>query len=123
MKEKRKILAVDDNPTIRAVFEELLGSQYILITASTGEEALKILQKFQPDLIVLDIMMLGMKGPEVAARLREDLKTKEIPIIFLTGLISKEEQKKKGYVGKNIFLAKPFDSEELLSLIETLLCS
>ena len=65
MQEKRKILAVDDNSINLAVIEELLGNQYNLMTVSTGIEAIKMAHEFQPDLIILDIMLHGMNGYEV----------------------------------------------------------
>lgn len=70
MKVQKKILAVDDNPDNTTIIEELFYEDYDLRTAATGEEALKIAIDFQPDLILLDIILPDMDGYEVCRRLK-----------------------------------------------------
>ena len=84
MQEKSKILAVDDNSINLAVIEELLGSQYNLITVATGIDALKIAQEFRPDLIVLDIMLHGINGYEVCQQIRKSSSLKHTKIIMVS---------------------------------------
>lgn len=121
--EQNKILIVDDEKDVLSMLKTRLTAKgYSVITAMHGLDAIDLARAQSPDLIILDILMPGMEGTEVAAKLKEDCETKDIPIIFLTCLISKEEEReKKGCVKENIFFAKPFDSEELTDTIEKLL--
>ena len=117
MQEKRKILAVDDNLTNLAVVEELLGSHYVLMTASTGEDALKIAQEFQPDLIVLDIMMPGIDGYEVCRQMRMNPSLRYTKIIMVSVRATVAERLKGYQAGADDYLTKPYDEEELLAKI------
>ncbi len=117
MQEKRKILAVDDNLTNLAVVEELLGSHYILMTASTGEDALKIAQEFQPDLIVLDIMMPGIDGYEVCRQIRMNPSLRYTKIIIVSVKATVPERLEGYQAGADDYLTKPYDEEELLAKI------
>lgn len=121
MQEKRKILAVDDNSINLAVIEELLGSQYNLITVSTGIDALKVAQEFRPDLILLDIMLQGMNGYEVCQQIRKSSSLKHTKIIMVSAKAMTSDRLKGYQIGADDYLAKPFDGEELLAKIRTLL--
>ncbi|MBC8473116.1 MAG: response regulator [Planctomycetes bacterium] len=117
MQEKRKILAVDDNSINLAVIEELLGSQYNLMTVSIGTEALKMAQEFRPDLIILDIMLNGMNGYEVCQQIRKSSSLRHTKIIMVSAK-AMESDRLKGYQsGANDYLTKPFDGEELLAKV------
>ncbi len=118
--EKKKILIVDDEPDVLMLLGERLSKAgYGVIKAASGKEALELTQKKKPDLIILDIAMPGMDGSEVATVLRSDEKTKDIPIMFLTCLFTKQEEKVCGHLlGQNFFIAKPYDVVELLSEVE-----
>jgi len=119
VQEKRKILAVDDNSINLAVIEELFGSQYNLMTASTGIEALEIAQEFQPDLILLDIMLQGMNGYGVCHQIRQNSSLRHTKIIMVTAK-AMESDRIKGYqAGADDYLTKPFDGEELLAKVCT----
>jgi DNA-binding response OmpR family regulator len=118
MQMKKKILAVDDNPNNNAIVEELFGDRYDLRTATTGEEALQIARDFQPDLILLDIMMPNMNGYEVCRRLREYPSLSETKIIMVTAKGGLED-KIAGYeVGANDYITKPFDEENIIESVE-----
>ncbi|MFA5039371.1 MAG: response regulator [Candidatus Omnitrophota bacterium] len=119
----RKILAVDDEPSVLALLEKRLSSAgYDVLTASSGKEALEIARREQPALVILDILMPDMDGSETAAILHNDPLTRQIPILFLTCLYTKREEKREGHeVGHNFFLAKPYDPKELLEEINRLL--
>ena len=116
----KKILIVDDEPDVLMLLGERLSKAgYDVIKASGGQEAIETAQKESPDLIVLDIAMPGMDGSEVANALRAHPQTQDIPIIFLTCLFTKQEEKTCGHVlGQNFFIAKPYDVNELLSEIK-----
>lgn len=87
--------------------------------AENGKIALdRIRGGHRPDLIVLDIMMPEMDGPELAEILRDDPRTEDIPIIFLSAVLSKRDQDRGG---PNVVFPKPFDADALLSRAESLL--
>ena len=115
MQEKNKILAVDDNSINLAVIKELLGSQYDLMTVSTGIDAFKMAQEFRPDLIILDIMLPDIDGYEVCRQIRKSslLRCTKIIMVSAKAMIS---ERLKGYqFGADDYLTKPYDEEELLA--------
>ncbi len=114
----KKLLAVDDNPDNIAIIEELFQEKYDLRTASRGEEALKIALDFQPDIILLDIMMPGMDGYEVCQRLREYPSLAETKIIMVTAKGALEDRVKGYEAGANDFITKPFAEENILESVE-----
>ena len=112
---KYTILIVDDVISNVLLLKVLLGKEkYNILTASGGREAIEITVNQQPDLILLDVMMPEMTGFEVAAHLKNNSKTANIPIIFLTALNSTEDIVKGFQAGANDFITKPFNKEELL---------
>ena len=117
---KKKILIVDDDKDVLSVLEKrLTAEKYSVITANNGQDAIILAKAQRPDLIMLDIIMPGIDGAEVAGKLREDPETKNIPVIFLTCMLTPEEEKqKRHHVAENIFIAKPYDIKELLSEIK-----
>lgn len=118
-----KILVVDDEKNLLLVLQTLLTNQgYSVFAASRGKDALIMAKSKRPDLIILDIMLPDMHGPKVAEELKEDIDTKDIPILFLTALLTKKEEgEKKRFAGNNVVIAKPFDTNQLLNEIEKLL--
>lgn len=118
--EKKKILVVDDEPDVLLLLNErLTRAGYEVIKAASGKEAIEKAAASSPDLIILDIAMPGMDGSETASVLRVDPRTKDIPIIFLTCLFTKQEEKTCGHVlGQNFFIAKPYDATDLLAEID-----
>ena len=117
--EKKKILIVDDEPDVlKLLGERLSKAGYEVVKASSGKEAIALVEKTMPALVILDIAMPGMDGSEVAAALRKNPATSEIPILFLTCLFTKQEEKVCGHLlGQNFFIAKPYDATELLKEI------
>ena len=111
------ILVVDDEPEQVATLQVLLTQRgYKVLTASNGEQALAKAIEFQPHLVILDIMMPKMDGTEVAMVLKHDVRTKHIPIFFVTAVISQEDQPK--VTGNpNLIFAKPVKLNELLEAI------
>ena len=84
MSNQRSILIVEDNQTLRRLLEYRLGKQYLVRSATNGEDALRMIEDSLPDLIVSDIMMPKMDGFALLNLLRRDERTKTIPFIFLT---------------------------------------
>ena len=121
----KKILVVDDENDVLLMLEKRLTVEgYSVITTTKSTNAMALAKSQHPDIIILDIVMPGMDGGEVAAKLREHPLTRSIPVIFLTALLSKtEEYHENRMIGSNITFAKPFDTEELLAQIKGLLCN
>lgn len=115
-----KILIADDEPSIAmAIKSTLIAEGHSVETAENGRECVQKALKFRPDVIILDIMMPVMDGPTAAQELKNQPQTADIPIIFLTALVKKsEERKSESFVGDTVFLAKPFDSKILLEMID-----
>ena len=121
-----KILTVDDEESFTFFIKLNLQNDsrydFNVTTANGGEEGLKLARKIIPDLILLDIMMPDMSGTEVAEKLLLDPRTKNIPIIFMTAVVQKDEVAEEGgLMGGREFIAKPVGKEELISRIEATL--
>ncbi len=107
-----RILLVDDNTTnLQLLHETLNGLGYQLLIAKNGKTALTIAQKARPSLILLDIMMPEMDGYEVCRRLKADLSTSQIPIIFITALVDEEDEAKGLGMGAVDYITKPINPE------------
>ena len=110
-----KILIVDDVMSNVLLLKVLLtNEQFAIATASNGRQALEKVEKENPDLVLLDVMMPDMSGFEVAQHLKSNPNTADIPIIFLTALNSTADIVKGFQVGANDFISKPFNKEELI---------
>lgn len=110
-----KILIVDDVMSNVLLLKVLLTNEkFKIVTASDGHQALDQVEKENPDLILLDVMMPDMSGFEVSQQLKANPETAEIPIIFLTALNSTADIVKGFQVGGNDFISKPFNKEELI---------
>jgi signal transduction histidine kinase len=115
------ILIIDDEPTARETLVAMLeGEKYQLKLAVTGTQALQMLDKFQPDLILLDVMMPGMDGFEVCGRIRSNPKLAEVPIILLTALDDRASLLMGIESGADDFLSKPVDRHELIARVRTI---
>ncbi len=120
MGEKGEILVVDDaSATLKLLADILTQGGYQVHPAGNGEQALSFIAKKLPDLILLDIRMPGMDGFEVFRRLKTQEDTRDIPVIFLSALSEKNERLKGLKLGAVDFIAKPFQSEELLVRVQT----
>ncbi|HEX2826152.1 MAG TPA: response regulator [Burkholderiales bacterium] len=118
----QKILVVDDQPmnvTLLADVLEVKG--YSVATASSGPEALSLIEADAPDLVLLDVMMPEMTGYEVCERLRAAPATALLPIVMVTALDAKEERIKGLEAGADDFLSKPVNQQELLARVRSLL--
>lgn len=110
-----KILIVDDVMSNVLLLKVLLTNEkFAIATASNGRQALEQVEKENPDLVLLDVMMPDMSGFEVAQHLKSNPNTADIPIIFLTALNSTADIVKGFQVGANGFISKPFNKEELI---------
>ena len=117
---KPLILIVDDIPKNLQVLSSILSFEgYQISFASSGSQALNIIETSLPDLILLDIMMPIMDGYEVCKILKSNPRTKDIPIIFLTGKVEAEDIVHGLKIGAVDYITKPFNSAELLSRVHT----
>ena len=119
----KKILIVDDEKDVLLVLEKQLTiAEYDVITANNGKHALLLAASQQPDLIVLDIQMPDMNGGEIAFRLKENSTTTDIPVVFLTCLLSGSESGRMGHnCGGKTMVAKSSDTKELIAIIDEIL--
>lgn len=111
MSERANILLVDDHPENLVALEAVLGGlDQVLVTARSGEEALRALLKDDFALILLDAQMPGMDGFETASQIKARTRTKDVPIIFLTAADADHRHAYRGYsVGGADYITKPFD--------------
>lgn len=115
------VLVVDDEAafvqTMKLYIERT--TEFKVATATSGKEALRLAGSVKPDIILLDIMMPDMSGAEVAEQLREGQRTANIPIIFITAVISKDEEKQKGGNIQGFpIIAKPVRGEYVVNRIK-----
>jgi CheY-like chemotaxis protein len=120
----KTLLVVDDAPDNIQLLSGLLKEKYKIKAATSGEKALVVARKSPPpDLILLDVMMPGMDGYEVCRELQADAATRSIPVVFVTGHASEEEQQRGLAMGAAAYLSKPVAPQELLSTVARLLNS
>ncbi len=122
----KKILIVDDDIRLMDMLRKMLEAMgpYEVMTEDSGQRALAAAATFKPDLAVLDIMMPGMDGGEVASELRKHPSTRNIRILFLTSLVTRKEQSSQGSRESSsgtAYLGKPVDPQELCRRIKELL--
>ena len=105
---KRKLLIVDDEVSVLSVLNRILSGDYEIITAKTGSEALRLAQEQHPNLILLDILLPDLDGYNVIVQLKSDEETNAIPVIFITGLSTEEDEEKSFLLGASDYIIKPF---------------
>ncbi|WP_197412204.1 response regulator [Rheinheimera sp. EpRS3] len=119
MADKQTLLLVDDEPTNLRVLRTILQDDYRLLFAKSGEEALQLVQQQQPDLILLDVMMPGMTGYDVCARLKASPATQRLPVIFVTALKDEIDETKGFAVGAVDYITKPVSPAVVRARVKT----
>jgi len=121
MAKKQKILVVDDESNIRLLVKNMLGNRYNVVEAGDGDEAITQAEKEKPDLIMLDILMPGKDGFTTCNQLKADKATKGIPVVMVTALQHKLDEKLALSLNADGYMRKPFTSDELLNAIRSAL--
>jgi adenylate cyclase len=122
MKMPAKILVVDDTPrNVKLLADLLTVKGYAVVTAASGQEALDKIEREQPDLVLLDVVMPEMSGYEVCRKIRENPGTEILPVVMVTALDPAEERIKGLDAGADDFLTKPINQAELFVRVRSLL--
>jgi len=121
--EPKIILIVDDDDHQLLVLSDYFKFKgYEVVTARGGEKALDVLRNESVDLVLLDVMMPGMSGGDVALAIREELNLASLPIVFLTAAVdSRIREKQKGLAVGNAYVQKPFDLDKLVEVVREFL--
>ena len=116
----KRILIVEDDPSILSLLViRLKNTGYEVLAAASSEEALGLVGKSVPDLILLDLLLPDMQGEEFCRRIKSDKKLKEIPVIIMTAHTARIEET-VGKIRADDYVTKPFEPAELLAKIEKL---
>lgn len=118
---KKKILIVDDEaPFTRLVRMNLEATKrYEVREVNQAQRAISVAKEFEPDLMLLDVIMPGMDGGELASRIKSNRALKDVPVIFLTATVGKKEAGEDGIEsGGYLFLAKPINAKKLMETID-----
>ncbi|TAE58523.1 MAG: EAL domain-containing response regulator [Nostocales cyanobacterium] len=116
----KKILIIEDDPMMREVTQEILDIEgYSTMTAENGWIGLQMVEQYQPDLIICDVMMPQLDGYRLIKQLRQNLVYRTIPFIFLTGKIDRCDLRQAMELGADDYLTKPFEADELVKAVKT----
>ena len=117
-----KVLAVDDDPVIQRLLQVNLEMEgYEVELASDGEEALEKVRSFQPDLVLLDVMMPKKDGWQVCQEIKSDPDIEDIPVVFLSARAQDSDIQKGADLGVEAYVTKPFDPIDLVELVAELI--
>jgi DNA-binding response OmpR family regulator len=118
----KEILIVDDEPSIVVPVQFLMQQQgYTVLVAGDGHDALDMIYKYQPDLVLLDIMLPGIDGYEVCEIVRLNPELRDVKIIFLTAKGREVEIAKGLALGADAYITKPFSNAELVAKVKTVI--
>jgi CheY-like chemotaxis protein len=118
--DQKRILLVDDEPSVTTVLRLLFerNKNYQVKVENDSESALAAAEEFKPDLVFMDLTMPTVDGGELASRFRDNPRLSSVPIVFLTGTVTKTEvAEHRGYIGGLQFIAKPSNRAEILACV------
>ncbi|AFY80504.1 response regulator transcription factor [Oscillatoria acuminata] len=116
---QKRLLLIDDDPNLILLVKDYLEFRgYEVTTAENGREALEILEKEMPDMIICDVMMPEMDGYAFVEQVRKDHRTNWIPVLFLSAKGQSQDRVKGLNTGADVYMVKPFEPEELVSQVE-----
>ena len=119
--EEQRILIVDDNSAIRQFVMGLFNEQFTVYEAPSGEEALVLARRFQPDIIITDVFMQGISGIELCKLIKDDNDLGHIPVILLSGSFAADTRLQGVAVGADDYITKPFDKDLLVARVIALI--
>jgi len=114
----RKVLIADDEPYVRLLVKRALDTDYIVLEASDGKEAVNIAHTEQPNLIFMDILMPGFDGYTACYEIKNDDATRAIPIVMLTGIGHELNKKLSQEMGADGYITKPFNLNDILNTVK-----
>ena len=121
-KTGQKILIVEDEPDIRKLVNyNLAQERFKVLEAEDGEQGLQIVQRDQPDLVILDLMLPGLSGMELCKILRERSETERLPVLMLTAKAGEADRVVGLEMGADDYLTKPFSPRELVARVRAIL--
>ena len=116
----RRLLLIDDDPNLILLVKDYLEFRgYEVVTAENGREALEVLEREIPDMIICDVMMPEMDGYSLVKHVREDSRTSWIPVLFLSAKGQSQDRVKGLNTGADVYMVKPFEPEELVAQVES----
>lgn len=122
MGARKRVLAVDDEKLIvLAIRHNLQLAGFEVIEAYDGREALEVIDRERPDLVILDVMMPELNGWDVLSCIRDDPELQDIPVIMLTALGQDSDEREGILRGADVYLTKPYEPQELVDLVQRLL--
>lgn len=121
IKKQYAVMVVDDNPEILDFLSKVLSEEYFVISASSGEEALQILEKNKIDLVISDVMMDGMNGFDLCGQIKNNINISHVPVILLTAKTDTESKIAGLEAGADAFIEKPFSPFHLRAQLHNLL--
>jgi CheY-like chemotaxis protein len=119
---KKKILVIDDESGFTEMVKLNLEAtgEYDVVVENRGVTAMERILAYRPDLVLLDVILPDMEGPDIVRQIRDHSQTRQLPVIFLTATVTKQEvQEQHGYIGGHRFLAKPGTVHELMDSIRS----
>jgi len=119
--EKKAILIVDDEELIRYLLKDILGDTYIIYEASTGKQAIEVINRAMPDLIISDVMMPDMNGLQLCDLIKNTSETCHIPFVLLSARTTIQHMTEGYSCGADAYIPKPFQTEHLLVRVQKLL--
>uniref|UniRef100_UPI0030D850EB response regulator transcription factor n=1 Tax=Oculatella sp. LEGE 06141 TaxID=1828648 RepID=UPI0030D850EB len=120
MGDHKRLLLIDDDPNLILLVKDYLEFRgYEVVTAENGQEALEVLQKDTPDMIICDVMMPQMDGYSLVEHVRKDPRTSWIPVLFLSAKGQSQDRVKGLNTGADVYMVKPFEPEELVAQVES----
>jgi DNA-binding NarL/FixJ family response regulator len=119
-KDSKRLLLIDDDPNLILLVKDYLEFRgYEVITAENGRDALGILERQMPDMIICDVMMPEMDGYALVESIRQDSRTSWIPVMFLSAKGQSQDRVKGLSTGADVYMVKPFEPEELVAQVES----
>lgn len=118
--EHKRLLLIDDDPNLILLVKDYLEFRgYEVVTAENGQEALELLDKDTPDMIICDVMMPQMDGYSLVEHVRKNPRTSWIPVLFLSAKGQSQDRVKGLNTGADVYMVKPFEPEELVAQVES----